>query len=620
MKFNFKFSNLCGTVYRAGNLIFTPDGNSVLSPVGNRITIFDLVNHKSRTMPFENKRNIVRIALSPDGSRLITVDERGHALLVNFFKMVVLCQFQFKSEVEDLQFSPNGKYIAVTKAMHLQVWRAPEAVTQFNPFHLLRTYTGHYDDITCISWTPDSEFIVTGSKDMTCRLYSANPIKGYVPVTITGHRHHVCGVFFRHGLKAGLEESMYSVGKDGALFVWKFSSIDGEEGEDDAEKKGHKGRRYGVDRSFKKRNNLEEVPKDAHWMARININVVRKHYFEQNHAKVTCCKMHIAKEAELLVVGFDSGVFGLYELPYFNMVHTLSISQKRITSVAINPSGEWLAFGASKLGQLLVWEWQSETYILKQQGHFFDMNWLSYSPDGQLIATGGDDGKVKIWNASTGFCFVTFKDHAGPVNQVVFSPKGNVVLSSSLDGTVRAFDLVRYRNFRTFTSPEPTQFTCLAIDNSGEMVVAGSLDPYEIYVWSLRTARLLDILSGHTGPISGVVFNPAHPYLVSSSWDRTVKIWDLYNRKVAVETLTHSSDVLAVAVRPDGDEVCASDLTGQLYFWDPQDGTCKGTIEGHKDIMGGRRRDDPREAKNQTHSVAFTSMCYSSDGKCLLAG
>ncbi len=71
-----------------------------------------------------------------------------------------------------------------------------------------------------------------------------------------------------------------------------------------------------------------------------------------------------------------------------------SISDQRISSVAVNSTGEWLAFGCKGLGQLLVWEWQSETYVLKQQGHFYDMNALAYSPDGQLVATGGDDCKV----------------------------------------------------------------------------------------------------------------------------------------------------------------------------------------------------------------------------------
>ena len=71
-----------------------------------------------------------------------------------------------------------------------------------------------------------------------------------------------------------------------------------------------------------------------------------------------------------------------------------SISQQKITAISVNPTGEWLAFGCASMGQLLVWEWQSETYILKQQGHYYDMNELAYSPDGMYIATGGDDGKV----------------------------------------------------------------------------------------------------------------------------------------------------------------------------------------------------------------------------------
>lgn len=71
-----------------------------------------------------------------------------------------------------------------------------------------------------------------------------------------------------------------------------------------------------------------------------------------------------------------------------------SISDQTISSVAFNKTGDWIGLACSGLGQLLVWEWQSETYVLKQQGHFNNISCLSYSPDGQYISTGGDDGKV----------------------------------------------------------------------------------------------------------------------------------------------------------------------------------------------------------------------------------
>lgn len=52
------------------------------------------------------------------------------------------------------------------------------------------------------------------------------------------------------------------------------------------------------------------------------------------------------------------------------------------------------------------------------------MNTTAFSPNGQLIATGGDDGRVKVWNSRTGFCFVTFTEHEAPVSAVTFSSKG----------------------------------------------------------------------------------------------------------------------------------------------------------------------------------------------------
>lgn len=63
------------------------------------------------------------------------------------------------------------------------------------------------------------------------------------------------------------------------------------------------------------------------------------------------------------------------------------------------------------------------------------------------------------------------------------------------------FLLSRYRNFRTFTTLKPVQLVCVAVDSSGEFVAAGGQDVFEIFLWSVKTGLLLEVLSGHEGPV-----------------------------------------------------------------------------------------------------------------------
>lgn len=59
----------------------------------------------------------------------------------------------------------------------------------------------------------------------------------------------------------------------------------------------------------------------------------------------------------------------------------------------------------------------------------------------------------------------------------------------------------RYRNFRTFTSPRPTQFSCVAVNSSGDIVSAGAQDSFEILIWSMQTGRLLDVRAASPGAV-----------------------------------------------------------------------------------------------------------------------
>ena len=262
--------------------------------------------------------------------------------------------------------------------------------------------------------------------------------------------------------------------------------------------------------------------------------------------------------------------------------------------------------------------------MLKQQGHFFDLNVLAYSADGQYIATGGDDGKIKLWNTSSGFCFVTFTEHTAPVTALVFTGKetGNAVISASLDGTVRAFDVLRYRNFRTMTTPAGagSQLTSLAVDGGGEVICAGSFEPYNIFVWSLRTGRLLDVLSGHEGPVVSLSFSPNNSVLCSGSWDKSLRLWDVYKSTTATDSCPHPAEVLAVAFRPDGKQMCSACEDGQLRFFDVETGQQTSSIHAKRDIGAGRLRDDKISAETSSKTKCFNSVCYTADGACILAG
>lgn len=63
----------------------------------------------------------------------------------------------------------------------------------------------------------------------------------------------------------------------------------------------------------------------------------------------------------------------------------------------------------------------------------------------------------------------------------------------------------------------------LAIDAASEVVCAGTQDSFEIFVWSVQTGRLLEILSGHEGPVTSLAFNPVSAVLCSGSWDHEVR-------------------------------------------------------------------------------------------------
>lgn len=160
-------------------------------------------SNKSYTLPFAHRRNISRIALTPRGNLLLSVDDDGHTILTNLPRRLALHHFSFKGAVSALAFSPSGGYFAVGLGRFVEVWHTPltpdtttEGELQFAPFVKHRAYAGHHDTVQSVEWSSDSRFFLSAAKDFTAKIWSLNPEEGFVPTTLAGHRESVLGAWF----------------------------------------------------------------------------------------------------------------------------------------------------------------------------------------------------------------------------------------------------------------------------------------------------------------------------------------------------------------------------------------------------------------------------------------
>eukprot|EP00347_Sterkiella_histriomuscorum_P002397 403368319 len=554
--------------------------------------------------------NIDRIVLSPDRKTLITIDVDGFALFINFPKRVVIAHFNFKNPVTAFAFSPDSKFFVVaTKGAKVKVFEVPSVDHKvYSPLILYKKYANlHSQEITGVTWTTDSRFFLTWSEDLTLKLMSLHKLPGYLPFTFGGNKKKIVNAFFNED-----NTRIFTVSQNGTVLLWKWT-----------DEKGEGVQKVLEFQQFKMQKRLKTGPKENEYIpveedislysdfekkiTQGRFLLEKKTKFQlQNQAKVTSCDYNSNIQAtgnKILVIGQSNGVFALFNMDTLESLHSFQISENKINSISINTSGEWIALASRELGQLFVWEWKSETYVMKQQGHFFDLNTIAYSPDGALIATGGDDGKVKLWTTKNCLCFVTFSDHTAQVTDLKFIPKkGNAVLSSIL----QALKL--------------TQFTCLSIDSTGDLVCAGAMDPFEVYIWSLRTGQLIDTLSGHTGPISCVQFAQQGSLLATGSWDHTVRVWDIFEKKGIIDTLSHSSEVIAVDFHANNKDMVSTTLSGQMYMWQADEGHLIGTIDCKNDLAGGRMRDDRTTAKNSTKNKHFNSIAISPNGDFIIGG
>nr|WP_293076606.1 AAA-like domain-containing protein [Okeania sp. SIO3B5] len=203
---------------------------------------------------------------------------------------------------------------------------------------------------------------------------------------------------------------------------------------------------------------------------------------------------------------------------------------------------------------------------------------VAFSPDGEAIATGSRDKTVKLWNRQ-GKLLQTLIGHENALNDVAFSPDGETIATASYDNTVKLWNR-QSQLLQTLTGHKyPVEG--IAFSPDGETIATASYDK-TVKLWN-RQGKLLQTLTGHEDAVWDVAFSPDGETIATASYDKTVKLWNRQGE--LLQTLTgHKYPVEDVAFSPDGETIATADNTVKL--WNRQ-GQLLQTLIGHKDSVYG---------------------------------
>ncbi len=215
---------------------------------------------------------------------------------------------------------------------------------------------------------------------------------------------------------------------------------------------------------------------------------------------------------------------------------------------------------------------------------------VSFSPNGQTLATVGDDQLLHSWDAETGAPVDIYTGQNAALSLVAFTKEGNAIsLAANNTGVVWDF-ATEWKLERTIGSPDSAEMlvdrvTALDFSPDGKRLASGGGEPSrsgEIKIWNVENGQLiLGYKEPHSDTVFGLDFSPDGQTLASCAADRFVKVWNAADGKFIRSFEGHTHHVLGVSWRADGRLLASSGADAAIKVWDARTGDQARTIAGY---------------------------------------
>ncbi len=272
------------------------------------------------------------------------------------------------------------------------------------------------------------------------------------------------------------------------------------------------------------------------------------------------------------------------------------------------------------------------------EGHMGAIDDLSWSPDGQMIASISEDKTAHLWNVKTADVVQTYRDARKRAMALAWSPDGSLLAfgyagdkrnpetlrvihalsgeqvfayisnagfwNTQADKTIFAvawspdgrrlacgggeykidiFDTRLWKQQITYKGHHSAVYAVMWSPDGRQIISTGADDA--LHLWDAMNGRNVATYFKHSGIVSGVAWSPNGQRIVSASYDKTAEVWNAFTGTSLTVYRGHSDRIQSVAWSPDGTRIATGARDGSVHLWDASKGTTLLTCDGHTDSV-----------------------------------
>ena len=582
----------------SSHVVVSPDGSliAVASNVG--VWLYSAYTDAFLSLfSSEHRRIPSRIAFSPDNAQIAIGYRDGRVILWNVFIENVeadLPTFLHRGSVTSVTFSPDGKLLAVGSSdKSATLWDVADEVPRF-------TFE-HEDIVRVVLFSPDGRHLATGSQDATTKLWeveTGQQFRSFAhpdylrPLTfLSGHTE----IYNEGGIRCiafspdGKFLATGGLYQDRAVKLWDIER--GEQRWSRTFEESAKSITFSPDgRSIATYFTADVVHllriKDG---TAIPFDLDKEKWISRNAgnppAQHTSARGHIefSSDGKYLISLETGNTIKVRDIETGTHVKTLTGTAGEYTrTMALSSEGAYL--GISIIPENTVKLWGEETIALFP--HETRVMVAEISGDETLLATGGRDKKVRLWNVETAELHQTLSGHIAPSQALAFSPDGTLLVSSGgpnweevegdngitytllprdsvEDRTAKVWDVATGENVATFKHLGEVRAIAFSPDGALLATSAGRTDIRSTKTWQ-------DIATLSTVNTTCLAFSPdgARIAVGMSGREPTVQIWDIATKKPIATFIGHTRDIRSLAFSPDSSLLASAGVDGVIYLWD----------------------------------------------------